>query len=81
MDKKITTQYVLQEQIARSEHKKKPAVIVGTKKKGNFSAGTCLVCGQYCDVLLNMHAQAHGYKNREAQISAGMFKLGGIYNG
>ena len=53
------------------ERKKPNVTLPRNKKKTRWSPGTCLICGEYMDIITNYHAQTHGYKNAEEMIAAG----------
>ena len=45
--------------------------VICSKKKNKeprFNSGTCLICNEHFDVLLNLHSQQHGDKNAQEQI-------------
>jgi len=45
------------------------------KHKTRWTGGVCLICGEYMEVITNMHAEKHGFKSADDMINAGKVRL------
>lgn len=45
------------------------------KHKTRWTGGVCLICGEYMEVITNMHAEKHGFKSADDMIEAGKVRL------
>ena len=52
-------------------HKKSPPLHFKNKEKSRWSAGVCLECGEYFEIITQDHAKSHGYKNADDMAKNG----------
>lgn len=58
----------------RDKIRKKNYTVRNKQTAARYLPCQCMVCGEMLDVLTHVHAQSHGYKDREEIIAAGYIR-------